>query len=96
MAQKIVRLRISGRVQGVGFRAFVADEAEARGLAGWVRNRRDGSVEAVIGGEDKIVDDTVAVCQGGPYGARVENVAIEDASEHDLGTQSGFQILRTI
>jgi acylphosphatase len=96
MARKILHLKISGRVQGVGFRAFVADEAERRGLAGWVCNRRDGSVEAVVGGEDKIVDDMVAACRRGPYGARVENVAIEDASEHDLGTQSGFQILRTI
>jgi acylphosphatase len=95
MAQKIVRLRISGRVQGVGFRAFVADEAEARGLAGWVRNRRDGSVEAVIGGEDKIVDDTVEICRRGPLGAKVERLEMEEAAESELTGRAGFEILRT-
>jgi acylphosphatase len=93
--RKIVRLRISGRVQGVGFRAFVADEAESRELSGWVRNRGDGSVEASIAGEDEIVDEMVEICRRGPYGAHVENVAIEPASESDLTGHSGFKILRT-
>ena len=95
MSRKILRLRISGRVQGVGFRAFVADEAEARGLAGWVRNRIDGSVEALIAGEDAIVDDLIAACRRGPRGARVDNIAIEDAYERDLTMRAGFEILRT-
>jgi acylphosphatase len=95
MGRKTLRLRMTGRVQGVGFRAFVADEAERRGLVGWVRNRADHSVEAVIAGEDKVVDDMVATCRRGPYGARVDNVTIEDASANDLGERSGFQILRT-
>ena len=86
---------MTGRVQGVGFRAFVADEAERRGLSGWVRNRVDHSVEAVIAGEDAVVDDMVATCRRGPYGARVDEVTIEDASADDLGERSGFQILRT-
>ena len=93
MARKILRLKISGRVQGVGFRAFVADEAERRGLVGWVRNRADHSVEAVIAGDDGVVDEMVAICRRGPYGARVENIAVEQASENDLGTGSGFAIL---
>jgi acylphosphatase len=96
MARKVVRLKITGRVQGVGFRAFVADEAERRGLSGWVRNRADRSVEAVVAGEDAIVDEMAEVCRRGPYGARVENVAMEDAGNSDLGERSGFAILRTL
>ncbi len=95
MNRKILRLRITGRVQGVGFRAFVADEAEARGLIGWVRNRVDGSVEAVIAGEYDVVDDLIAACRRGPRGARVDNIAIEDAGERDFTARSGFEILRT-
>jgi acylphosphatase len=93
---KIVRLRISGRVQGVGFRAFVADEAERRGLSGWVRNRRDGSVEALLAGEEAIVDEMIGTCRRGPAGSRVENLAIEAASENDLTGHSGVEILRTM
>jgi acylphosphatase len=96
MARKILRLSISGRVQGVGFRAFVADEAERRGLTGWVRNRADRSLEAVIAGEDRIVEEMVGTCRRGPYGSRVEKLASEAAGESDLGGQSGFQILPTI
>ena len=96
MARKIIRLKISGRVQGVGFRAFVADEAERRGLSGWVRNRRDGSVEALLAGEEAIVDEMVEICRRGPHGSRVENLGIEAASESDLTRPSGFEILRTI
>ena len=95
-ARKIIRLKISGRVQGVGFRAFVADEAERRGLAGWVRNRRDGSVEAMLAGDDATVDEMVETCRRGPSGSRVENLAVEAASESDLTSHSGFEILRTI
>jgi acylphosphatase len=83
-------------VQGVGFRAFVADEARTRGLAGWVRNRRDGSVEALIAGDGDAIDEMVESCRGGPYGARVENMTIENASESDLTGASGFEILRTM
>jgi acylphosphatase len=96
MGRRILRLRISGRVQGVGFRAFVADEAESRGLDGWVRNRADGSVEAVIAGKSDIADEMVETCRRGPRGSRVENVAIGEASESDIGEPSGFRILRTV
>jgi acylphosphatase len=96
MARKVLRLRISGRVQGVGFRAFVADEAEIRGLAGWVRNRAEGNVEAVIAGESDRVDAMLEACSRGPRGAHVENVAIEAANESELGAGSGFAILRTM
>ena len=96
MAWKILRLKISGRVQAVGFRAFIADEAERRGLSGWVRNRRDGSVEALLAGEEAIVDEMAETCRRGPRGSRVEDLAIEAASESDLTSHSGFEILRTI
>jgi len=63
---------IRGRVQGVGFRAFVEHEALKRGVAGWVRNRRDGSVEAVFSGAPEAVAAVIEVCRRGPSGARVE------------------------
>ncbi|MBV8848305.1 MAG: acylphosphatase [Methylobacteriaceae bacterium] len=94
MAQKILRLRITGRVQGVSFRGFVANEAGRRGLKGWVRNRSDGSVEAVIAGDDTVVAEMIEMCRRGPAGARVDNVATDEANESDLGTRTGFEILR--
>jgi len=73
-----------GWVQGVGFRAFVADEAMARGIAGWVRNRRDGTVEAVFSGPAEIVQDMIAVCRRGPWGARIDGVDETDGAAADL------------
>jgi acylphosphatase len=63
---------VHGRVQGVGFRAFVKVEALTRGIEGWVRNRRDGSVEAVFAGETDVVAAMIEACQRGPLGARVD------------------------
>jgi acylphosphatase len=64
---------VHGRVQGVGFRAFVEVEALARGIEGWVRNRRDGSVEAVFAGEETVVAEMIEACRQGPsYSARVD------------------------
>ncbi|HWC91581.1 MAG TPA: acylphosphatase [Pseudolabrys sp.] len=65
---------IRGRVQGVGFRAFVEHEALRRGVAGWVRNRRDGSVEAVFSGAPEAVAAAIEACRRGPPGARVEGL----------------------
>ena len=76
--QRAVHLTVTGRVQGVGYRAFVEDEATARGLAGWVRNRRDGSVEAVVSGDTEAVDRMVAACRKGPYAAGVAEVRVTD------------------
>jgi acylphosphatase len=67
-------LRITGRVQGVGFRDALRAEARARGLAGWVRNRSDGSVEAVLQGEAPAVDAVVAWARRGPPAARVDRI----------------------
>ena len=67
---------IRGRVQGVGFRAFVEDAAEERTLEGWVRNRRDGSVEAVFAGPETSVTEAIDACRQGPRSARVTNIEI--------------------
>jgi acylphosphatase len=78
------RLVVTGRVQGVGFRAFVTWRAGARGLRGWVRNRRDGSVEALLIGEGDAVAAVIEECGRGPLSARVDRVektpALDDAS----------------
>ena len=73
------RLRIHGRVQGVFFRNWTVAEAEALGVRGWVRNRRDGSVEALAFGEREAVEALIARCREGPPAARVERVEVEDA-----------------
>ncbi|WP_316356634.1 acylphosphatase [Devosia sp.] len=83
---------ITGRVQGVGFRYWVEAEAVLRGVTGWVRNRRDGSVEAVLFGTDSAVDAMLAACKAGPASALVTDVAVSDTDE----TPSGFEIRRTL
>jgi len=74
------RLLITGRVQGVGFRFAFADEARELRLRGWVRNRRDGSVEAIVAGADEDVEAMVAWARRGPPAARVGAVSVEAAS----------------
>jgi len=77
MAGKVrVHVKISGRVQGVFFRASTRDEAQARGLAGWVRNRADGRVEAVFEGDKTAVDSMLAWCRKGPPYSYVDHVDI--------------------
>jgi len=66
---------IRGRVQGVGYRMAMAEAAGALGVAGWVRNRRDGVVEAVVQGDDGLVEELLAWCRRGPPGARVTAIA---------------------
>jgi acylphosphatase len=72
-----VHARIGGRVQGVFFRAEARDRARSLGLAGWVRNNRDGTVEAVFEGPRERVESMVRWCERGPAGARVESVEAE-------------------
>jgi acylphosphatase len=74
------RLTIRGRVQGVGFRYALADQARARKLSGWVRNRRDGSVEAIVAGPETDVEALIAWAHRGPPAARVSAVAVEPAT----------------
>jgi acylphosphatase len=70
-------LRIHGRVQGVWFRGWTVDQAQALGLTGWVRNRRDGSVEALVSGPSDAVEAMIAACHDGPPTARVDLVERE-------------------
>lgn len=76
-----VRLEITGRVQGVGFRYAMQREAERRGVTGWVRNRRDGAVEALVQGEADAVEALLAWARRGPPGARVSEVKTSPAQE---------------
>jgi acylphosphatase len=86
-----VRVGISGRVQGVFFRATCARRASALGLAGWVRNASDGSVEAVFEGPAEDVEAIVAWCRTGPSRARVEEVRI---TEEPPTGEHGFRVTR--
>jgi acylphosphatase len=80
---------VYGFVQGVGFRFGVERAARSRGVAGWVRNRPDGAVEAVFEGEPEDVEALVAFCRHGPRGAAVERVEVEAESAEGL---AGFRI----
>lgn len=83
------RLTVHGRVQGVGFRVFVARSARARGVAGTVANRPDGTVEVVLEGEAEAVDSVERACREGPRGADVR--AVEAADEDPQGLR-GFGV----
>jgi len=84
---KSVRVVVHGRVQGVFFRDTVSSEAERAGIAGWVRNCDDGTVEAVFEGDDGAVDRMVELCRRGPESASVQSVDTEDVDPQGL---SGF------
>ncbi|MBA2402850.1 MAG: acylphosphatase [Bradyrhizobium sp.] len=84
MSDAIRHVTVTGRVQGVGYRAFVADEASARRLEGWVRNVRDGSVEALLAGPAEVVADMIVACRRGPSMARVDAVRDEDGNPDAL------------
>jgi acylphosphatase len=79
----VQRLRITGRVQGVGFRYALQEQAEKLGLAGWVRNRGDGSVEALARGAPEALAALAAWAHRGPPAARVAEVRIEPAADAD-------------
>jgi acylphosphatase len=75
---------VRGRVQGVGFRYAVARAAQSRGVAGWVSNRPDGTVEAVFEGEPEAVDSLVRFSRDGPRGAAVDRVDVVDEEPEGL------------
>ena len=83
-----MRVTVSGRVQGVGFRWAITERARSRGVAGWARNQPDGTVEAVLEGPPEAVDALVAWIRRGPPGARVDDVTVEQ--EAPVG-ESGFR-----
>lgn len=93
----IVHLLIRGRVQGVGFRAWAQHQGQLRGLSGWVRNRSDGSVEAVVCGPQAEVAQMVAVCRQGPRGSVVSDVAESPGTPALLARApgEGFSVLPT-
>jgi len=94
----IVRLHIRGRVQGVGFRAWVEVTALEHGLEGWVRNRRDGSVEALFAGPEQVALTMTEACRQGPPGAHVEAVDQRDGTAEELALRRRgelFSVLAT-
>jgi acylphosphatase len=84
------RLRVTGRVQGVAFRAWTEAEARRRGLAGWVRNEADGSVAALIAGPAREVEAMLAALRRGPPAARVNGLDTEEVDPAEAGP--GFRI----
>jgi acylphosphatase len=88
------RVRIRGRVQGVFFRNWTTDKARVLGVRGWVRNRRDGSVELAAYGEDEAVEALIAACRTGPPAAHVERLDVEPAEGE--GPSSGFRVTATV
>jgi acylphosphatase len=89
---RTVRVRIEGRVQGVSFRDWMQRQARSLGLTGWVRNRRDGAVEATISGDPASIDDMLALCRQGPPAARVTDVTILSEDDESF---ANFEIRRT-
>jgi acylphosphatase len=82
MSDVVRQVVVRGQVQGVGFRYWTRRTATARGLQGWVRNRRDGSVEAVFAGPEQAVADMIILCRRGPDAAWVDSVD-ENPAERD-------------
>lgn len=99
MSDTIRHVMIRGRVQGVGYRAWVEHQAIAHDLEGWVRNRRDGSVEAVFSGPEHVVAKVVASCRRGPSSSRVDAVQDEAAGADALNLRRAgerFSVLGTV
>lgn len=91
-------LIITGTVQGIGYRESMRREAEQLGVNGWVRNRRDGTVEALIDGNPDAVRQLIAWAHNGPRGARISGVKVTGADE-DMTTgelPAGFEIRATV
>ncbi|WP_018701197.1 acylphosphatase [Amorphus coralli] len=93
MSDRSVHVVISGMVQGVGYRAWVAQLADSYELSGWVRNRLTGEVEAVFSGPSEVVAEMIAECRKGPPGSEVTSVSVQD-NKHSSGTP--FEVLETV
>ena len=93
----LLRTIVRGRVQGVGFRAWTQHQAQLHGLEGWVRNLRDGAVEAMLAGPGDRIELMLKALREGPHGSRVEAVEEYPANEAELGDpiDGGFEIRRT-
>ncbi len=96
MSQSVCRnIRIHGHVQGVGYRWALCAEATRLVLTGWVRNRRDGSVEALVVGDSDAVDTLLVWAQRGPPMARVDNVTVSEGNAGELSGRPDFQQIAT-
>jgi acylphosphatase len=94
----IIQVVIRGRVQGIGFRAWTEITALELGVEGWVRNCRDGSVEALFAGSEEVVLTMIEVCRNGPPGAYVETIDQRDARSQELALRRRgelFSVLET-
>jgi acylphosphatase len=87
--KETLRIFVHGFVQGVNYRRWLQGEALSRELSGWVRNKADGSVEAVLYGDPRCVDDLVRACRHGPSLARVDKVCSEPAEYDGI---EGFRV----
>jgi acylphosphatase len=99
MSGAIRQVTITGRVQGVGYRYWVEHQAREHDLEGWVRNRRDGSVEALFAGPEHVVTEMVERCRRGPSSARVDAVTEESADDDALNLRrpgERFSVLGTV
>jgi acylphosphatase len=99
MSGVVRQIVIRGRVQGVGYRAWVMHQAGLRHLDGWARNRRDGSVELLLAGPQEAISEMVAICRRGPPASRVEAVDDEPGHCDALGLRrpgEAFSLLPTI
>lgn len=85
-------IRVTGRVQGVGFRAWTRREAQALGLSGWVRNEADGAVTVLVSGPADTVARMIGLIERGPAGARVDSVEVRAAAAGDA--PAGFEVRR--
>lgn len=92
MIDKSVKAIIQGRVQGVGYRDWASRQARAMGLNGYVRNRRDGSVELVVVGSIESIEHMLNLCRQGPRLAEVQDIEIADSS----WTGTSFDVLPTL
>lgn len=95
-APLIRHVTVSGTVQGVGYRAFVEGQVLAHGLEGWVRNRRNGTVEAVFCGGAMAVEAVIAACQRGPPAAVVGNLEVADAPESLMQLRRPGELFSTL
>src|SRR6266567_2887438 len=99
MSDTIRHVTIRGRVQGVGYRYWVEQQARSLGLEGWVRNRRNGSVEALFSGAADVVSDMVALSRRGPSSARVDAIQEEPVNSDELNLRrpgERFSVLPTV
>jgi acylphosphatase len=92
LSDSVIRhVNIRGRVQGVGYRAWTEYSAEGRGLHGWVRNRRDGSVEAIFAGSENDVRAMIDDCRKRPPGSRVDAMEEREGTAEELMLRSGYR-----